>query len=50
MAFGLSSAQIFWFRLLVSPKSKRVQGKPSNNALYVFGTNKSDADRKPTRE
>ena len=30
--------KVFWFGLLVSPKYKRVQRKPSNNALSDYWT------------
>jgi predicted RNA-binding Zn-ribbon protein involved in translation (DUF1610 family) len=40
----------FLFGLLAPPKYKRVKGKPFDKALSLFGTNKSDADKKPTHD
>jgi predicted RNA-binding Zn-ribbon protein involved in translation (DUF1610 family) len=46
LAFALFLVGAFLLGLFVPPKYKRVGGKGFDKALSLFGTNKSDADRK----
>jgi predicted RNA-binding Zn-ribbon protein involved in translation (DUF1610 family) len=43
----LSLVGVFLQGLLVSPKYKRVQGKPFDNKLTMFATDKTDSDKEP---
>jgi hypothetical protein len=47
VALVLFFVGVFFFGLIVPPKYKRVRGKTFDEALSLFGTVKSDPDKKP---
>jgi len=49
-AIVLSLVGLFFLGMLVPPQYKRDQGKAFDKALSLFGTNKSDADKKSAPE